>query len=159
MLYGEGVGKVSIVRIARDLGVTSGSFYWHFKDRNDLLQSLLDFWVRSHTEAIIQEIDTPTDFEFLHKTLSESLSTGKGRIVGEDIRRVNGSDILYIKWLEDLGNSKIIWLSYYLSNKTGHMRLAGGTTEELLAEYETDIIDLLNGLVDSNIDGFVKNHN
>jgi len=109
--------------------------------------------------AIIQEIDTPTDFEILHKTLSESLSTGKGSIVGEDIRRVNGSDILYIKWLEDLGNSKIIWLSYYLSNKTGHMRLAGGTTEDLLAEYETDIIDLLNGLVDSNIDGFVKNHN
>ena len=109
--------------------------------------------------AIIQEIDTPTDFEILHKTLSESLSMRKGSIVGEDIRRVNGSDILYIKWLEDLGNSKIIWLSYYLSNNTGHMRLAAGTTEDLLAEYETDIIDLLNGLVDSNIDGFVKNHN
>jgi hypothetical protein len=101
--------------------------------------------------AIIQEIRTSTDFEILHKSLSESLSMGKGSIVSEDIRRVNGSDILYIKWLEDLGNSKIIWLSYYLSNKTGHMRLAGGTTEDLLAEYETDIIDLLNGLVDSNL--------
>jgi hypothetical protein len=43
--------------------------------------------------AIIQEIQTATDFEILHKTLSESLSTGKGSIVSEDIRRVNGSDI------------------------------------------------------------------
>ena len=101
--------------------------------------------------AIIQEIRTSTDFEILHKTLSESLSTGKGSIVSEDIRRVNGSDILYIKWMEDLGTSKIVWLSYYLSNKTGHMRLAGGTTEDLSAEYESDITDLLNGLVDSNL--------
>ena len=101
--------------------------------------------------AIIQEIHTPTDFEILHKTLTESLSTGRGSIVSEDIRRVNGSDILYIKWMEDLGTSKIVWLSYYLSKKTGHMRLAGGTTEDLLTEYESDIIDLLNGLVDSNL--------
>ena len=57
VLYGEGVGKVSIVRIARDMGVTSGSFYWHFKDRNDLLRSLLDFWVRSQTEAIFEKVD------------------------------------------------------------------------------------------------------
>ena len=101
--------------------------------------------------AIIQEIQTPTDFEILHKTLSESLSTGKGSIVSEDIRKVNDSDMLFIKWMEDLGTSKIIWLSYYLSNKSGHMRLACGTTEELLTEYESDIIDLLNGLVDSKL--------
>jgi hypothetical protein len=101
--------------------------------------------------AIIQEIGTSADFGILHKTLSESLSTGKGSIVSEDIRRVNGSDILYIKWMEDLGASKIVWLSYYLSNKTGHMRLAAGTTEDLSTEYESDITDLLNGLVDSNL--------
>jgi hypothetical protein len=101
--------------------------------------------------AIIQEIRTSTDFKILHKSLSESLSMGKGSIVSEDIRRVNGSDILYIKWMEDLGTSKIMWLSYYLSNNSGHMRLAGGTTEDLFAEYESDIIDLLNGLDDSNL--------
>ncbi len=76
---------------------------------------------------------------------------GKGSIVNEDIRKVNGSDMLFIKWMEDLGTSKIVWLSYYLSNKSGHMRLACGTTEELLTEYESDIIDLLNGLVDSKL--------
>ena len=57
VLHGEGIAKVSIVRIARDLGVTSGSFYWHFKDRNDLLQGLLDFWVRSQTEAIFETVN------------------------------------------------------------------------------------------------------
>ena len=100
--------------------------------------------------AIIQEIHTAADFKSLHKALSESLSMGKGSIISEDIRRVNGSDILYIQWMENLGTSKIVWLSYYLSKKTGHMRLAGGTTEDLLSEYEPDIIDLLNGLVDTH---------
>jgi hypothetical protein len=107
--------------------------------------------------AIIQEIQTATNFEILHKSLLESLSTGRGSIVSEDIRKVNGSEILYIKWMEDLGATKIIWLSYYLSNKTGHMRLACGTTEELLTEYESDIIDLLNGLVDFKLRPRKKN--
>ncbi len=98
--------------------------------------------------AVIQEVRMPAGFETLHKTLSESLSIGKGSIISEEIRTVNGSDVLYIKWMEDLGTSKIVWLSYYLSNRTGHMRLAGGTTMQLLAEYESDIIALLNGLVD-----------
>jgi hypothetical protein len=107
--------------------------------------------------AIIQEIQTATNFEILHKSLLESLSTGRGSIVSEDIRKVNGSEILYIKWMEDLGATKIILLSYYLSNKTGHMRLACGTTEELLTEYESDIIDLLNGLVDFKLRPRKKN--
>jgi AcrR family transcriptional regulator len=55
VLKSEGVGKVNVVRIARDLGVTSGSFYWHFEDRNELLQSLLDFWVRTQTEAVFEK--------------------------------------------------------------------------------------------------------
>ena len=38
VLKSEGVGKVNIVRIARDLGVTSGSFYWHFSVRDELVE-------------------------------------------------------------------------------------------------------------------------
>lgn len=39
-----GVSSVRIERLARDLGVTKGSFYWHFSDRNELLQALLEEW-------------------------------------------------------------------------------------------------------------------
>ena len=58
VLHGEGIHEVSIVRLARDLGVTSGSFYWHFQDRKELLQGLLDFWVQSQTEIIIAEVES-----------------------------------------------------------------------------------------------------
>jgi AcrR family transcriptional regulator len=35
---------VRIEVLARDLGVSKGSFYWHFRDRNDLLEKLLVHW-------------------------------------------------------------------------------------------------------------------
>lgn len=49
-LIRAGVGEVKVDRLARDLKVTRGSFYWHFKDRDDLLSSLLMSWGRSNTE-------------------------------------------------------------------------------------------------------------
>jgi len=36
-----GVEAVRVEKLARDLGVTKGSFYWHFKDRDELLELLL----------------------------------------------------------------------------------------------------------------------
>jgi AcrR family transcriptional regulator len=39
-----GVDAVRVERLARDLHVTKGSFYWHFKDREELLELLLREW-------------------------------------------------------------------------------------------------------------------
>jgi AcrR family transcriptional regulator len=39
-----GPDAVRVERLARDLGVTKGSFYWHFKDRDELLEALLQEW-------------------------------------------------------------------------------------------------------------------
>ncbi|HXQ26513.1 MAG TPA: TetR/AcrR family transcriptional regulator [Candidatus Acidoferrales bacterium] len=40
----EGVEAVRVEVLARDLGVSKGSFYWHFRDRGDLLEKLLARW-------------------------------------------------------------------------------------------------------------------
>ena len=40
----EGIESVRIELLARDLGVSKGSFYWHFRDREDLLTCVLDRW-------------------------------------------------------------------------------------------------------------------
>jgi len=42
----DGVEAVRIELLARDLGVSKGSFYWHFRDREDLLNSVLADWER-----------------------------------------------------------------------------------------------------------------
>src|SRR4051794_41764716 len=41
-----GVAAVAVEPIAKSLGATKGSFYWHFADRNALLESALDLWER-----------------------------------------------------------------------------------------------------------------
>lgn len=53
ILRERGVEGVKIVVIAERMGVTSGSFYWHFKGLRDLLDCLLDYWETVLTDAII----------------------------------------------------------------------------------------------------------
>ena len=44
MLGENGLDGVRVEPLARRLGVTKGSFYWHFKDRQQLVEALLDRW-------------------------------------------------------------------------------------------------------------------
>ena len=43
-LLHRGADGVRVEVLARELGVTKGSFYWHFRDRADLLEALLVEW-------------------------------------------------------------------------------------------------------------------
>jgi AcrR family transcriptional regulator len=43
------------------LGATKGSFYWHFADREALVEAALADWEHSHTAAVIAEIETSSD--------------------------------------------------------------------------------------------------
>jgi AcrR family transcriptional regulator len=54
VLRREGIQGVRVERLARDLGVTKGSFYWHFKDRSDLFGSLLEYWSDRYTGVIVE---------------------------------------------------------------------------------------------------------
>lgn len=43
-LANQGLQEVRVEVLARDLGVSKGSFYWHFRDRADLLDKMLALW-------------------------------------------------------------------------------------------------------------------
>ncbi len=43
-LFSHGIAQVKIEVLARKLKLTKGSFYWHFKNREDLLRSMVDWW-------------------------------------------------------------------------------------------------------------------
>ena len=53
LLGTAGVEGVKIVPLAEQLGVTSGSFYWHFNNRDELYNALADYWEREMTDAAI----------------------------------------------------------------------------------------------------------
>lgn len=54
LLTVTGIEGVKIVPLAERLGVTSGSFYWHFKNRNELHEALLYFWEHEMTDIAIE---------------------------------------------------------------------------------------------------------
>ncbi len=45
----QGIQVVRVEVLARDLGVSKGSFYWHFRDRAELLEKMLAQWEQSET--------------------------------------------------------------------------------------------------------------
>lgn len=53
-----GVGGLRVEVLAKTCGVTKGSFYWHFKDRQDLLTAVLERW----REGRIRDIEKTTSF-------------------------------------------------------------------------------------------------
>ena len=46
----HGIESVRIEVLARDLSVSKGSFYWHFRDRGELLDRLLARWEDAETD-------------------------------------------------------------------------------------------------------------
>lgn len=52
-----GPDAVRVEQLATRLGVTKGGFYWHFADRNALLDAMLDQWELVLVDAVIAEVD------------------------------------------------------------------------------------------------------
>lgn len=50
----SGIESVKIVPLAVHLGVTSGSFYWHFSNRRELYSALLEYWETEMTDKAIE---------------------------------------------------------------------------------------------------------
>ncbi len=56
-LTSKGIEAVRVEVLARDLGVSKGSFYWHFKDRPELLKGMLDEWEKQETDWFLDEAE------------------------------------------------------------------------------------------------------
>jgi AcrR family transcriptional regulator len=50
-----GPAAIRVEALARTLGVSKGSFYWHFVDRKALVEAAIDEWEAQSTAAIIRE--------------------------------------------------------------------------------------------------------
>jgi AcrR family transcriptional regulator len=61
MLGESGVEGVRVEPLAKRLGVTKGSFYWHFKGRQDLLDALVDRWFTIWDRQTSPEMETASD--------------------------------------------------------------------------------------------------
>lgn len=56
VLAEQGMDGMRVEVLAKNFGVTKGSFYWHFKDRQDLFDAVVQTW----KEGRIRDIDKQT---------------------------------------------------------------------------------------------------
>ncbi|HEY3829626.1 MAG TPA: TetR/AcrR family transcriptional regulator [Solirubrobacteraceae bacterium] len=56
-LAAGGPEAVRIEPLARALGVSKGGFYWHFSDRQSLLEEMLDVWERTWVDEVIEAVE------------------------------------------------------------------------------------------------------
>lgn len=72
VLAEHGIAGLRVEVLAKNFGVTKGSFYWHFKNRDELLHQMVDWW-RENQKAFIQRLDVThiTDAPNLIKSVIE----------------------------------------------------------------------------------------
>lgn len=157
-----GVAAVAIDRLARTLGVTRGSFYWHFSDRTDLIDAALATWERENTTELIPSVASIDDpvarlrqlfahvYERRVDAVEIALATAADEpLVAAVFARVTRTRLNLLRRIfTDLGltqreSDDRAWLAYTLY--VGHHQLARNPQIQALAPKRLDgIVDLLS---------------
>lgn len=145
-----GLAAVAVEAIAKRLGVTKGSFYYHFTDRDDLISAALEIWERRHTLEINAQVDAASDdprdrlrlLTWLAVRMAEAdpigltlLASADHPLVAPVLGRVTRNRLHYLARLfRQLGqpesearSSALLTYSAYL----GHIQLAHSTPQAL----------------------------
>jgi AcrR family transcriptional regulator len=94
LLARSGVAAVSVERLARQLKVTKGSFYWHFEDRAELLKAALEHWQRVSTTLVMARVEAlgGTAASRLRALLTLAASHARAASLEQAVRAWGGSD-------------------------------------------------------------------
>ncbi len=80
-LEAGGLAAVSVEPLAKALGATKGSFYWHFRDRADLVDAVVELWERRYVTEAIAGLSTIADPRArLERLFRVAATPGTGRI-------------------------------------------------------------------------------
>lgn len=108
-----GPDAVRVEALAAGLGVSKGGFYWHFKDRQALLDEMLDSWEKAVVEDVIASVESqPADPRAKLQQLFELAPSvdfavelalrdwsRRDRDVAERLRRIDSRRMEYLRLL------------------------------------------------------------
>jgi AcrR family transcriptional regulator len=112
-LAAGGPEAVRVEALAASLGVSKGGFYWHFKDRQALLDEMLDSWEKTVVEDVIANVESrPVEPRAKLQQLFELASTvdfpvelalrdwsRRDREVAKRLRRIDNRRMEYLRSL------------------------------------------------------------
>jgi AcrR family transcriptional regulator len=109
-LAAGGPDAVRVEALAVRLGVSKGGFYWHYADRQALLEEMLDTWEQAGTEEVIARIDSePGDARAKLRRLFE-LAPSADFAVDLAVRDWARRDRDVAKRLRRIDNRRMAWL-------------------------------------------------
>jgi len=110
-LAAGGPDAVRVEALAVGLGVSKGGFYWHFTDRQALLEEMLDAWEKAWTEDLIARVDSqPGDPRAKLQRLFELVSSPDGLAVELAVRDWSRRDNDVAERLRRVDNRRIGYL-------------------------------------------------
>lgn len=109
-LADDGLVGVAVESLATDLGTTKGSFYWHFKNRDELIVEALAAWEQKDTDNTIDELEAikdpverlriatawATSYEEAESPDVRLLPAGSNPLIGEVVRRVQRKRLKFL---------------------------------------------------------------
>lgn len=155
-----GHAQLSANRLSSKLGVSRGSFYWHFKDITDFEVSLLKRWSELTTENTIQDLNTVESSQLRLLTLVQRAMEGNMKLErairswaisdSSVAKVVQGVDFQRVKYIESILQSMNVdsvdvmpraRMLYWAS--LGHMMLPENHNVDLSAEQLDRFTNLL----------------
>jgi len=161
----NGIDELKISRLAKEVGVSKGSFYWFFEDLPDLLQCCLQHWKEDLNEIVfdsVSELDaSPRErLFFLVEAVFDSKlgrydaairawglkdDNAKSVILEVDARRLNFLIALFLQ----------TGMQEALAKRQAHLLYRAIIAESYLSEYPDDMkgVDYLKDLISKFLTG------
>lgn len=116
-----GTAAVAVEPLAAHLGASKGSFYWHFRNREDLIIQVLEDWERVTTHEVVAQVQSIIDPEQRFRRVMEIalgyqdddaagqaeiglLASAHDPLVGPILRRVTDTRLDFLeRCLRDMG--------------------------------------------------------
>lgn len=158
VFWRDGVTRASLQAIAQEAGVTRGALYWHFKNKEDLFETLFeqqyaDFFAAFNDQTLRDNQDVWTHLQHNLTTMFETLATRESKH--------KFCNVMFSKYEQTAGNETITELAcryhrlfqkqiaYALQLSREQGRLPENTDIELAAIYlESSLVGLIKIWID-----------
>ncbi|MDH3264461.1 MAG: TetR/AcrR family transcriptional regulator [Paracoccaceae bacterium] len=181
LLIDGGVDAVKVQPLARALNLTRTAFYWHFKDREALLEALLARWETKNTgnliarteafaetinEAILNVFDAwlmpdifDARFDFAVRTWALADAGVKAKVQANDATRTAALKAMFARFDYDPAMAETRALALYYT-QIGYFSMMVSETTEVRVKRMPNYVETYSGrkLTEAEWDRFVARH-